>query len=65
MKKKKYEVTFYFTSSASYVVDAEDADDALDMARDKIAELTRDKVKDNQIMRNLDEDESVTTVEEL
>lgn len=61
--KKKYEVTFYFTSSASYVVDAEDADDALDMARDVVTELTR--VKNNQIMRNLDEDESATTVEEL
>lgn len=61
--KKKYEVTFYFTSSASYVVDAEDAYDALDMARDIVTELTR--VKNNQIMRNLDEDESVTTVEEL
>lgn len=63
--KKKYEVTFYFTSSASYVVDAEDADNALVIARDKIIELTRDKVKDNQIMRNLDEDESATTIEEL
>lgn len=61
--KKRYEVTFYFTSSASYVVDAEDADDALDMARDVVAELTR--VKNNQIMRNLDEDESATTIEEL
>lgn len=61
--KKKYEVTFYFTSSASYVVDAEDADDALDMARDVVTELTR--VKNNQIMRNLDEDESATTIEEL
>lgn len=61
--KKKYEVTFYFTSSASYVVNAEDADDALDMARDIVTELTR--VKNNQIMRNLDEDESATTIEEL
>lgn len=61
--KKKYEVNFYFTSSASYTVNAETPEEALEIARGVVSEFTR--VASNQIMRNLDEDESVTEIVEL
>lgn len=61
--KGKYEVDLYFTSSVSYIITAENADEALEIARDRIVELTRDT--NNPVLRNLDEDESATQVTEL
>lgn len=63
--KKKYEVNFYFTSSASYTVNAETPEEALEIARGVVSEFTRDNVASNQIMRNLDEDESATEIVKL
>ena len=62
--KKKYNVDLYFTTSASFTVNAETPDEALEIANEKVTELVKEN-KDNQIMHNLWHDDSATWVEEL
>jgi len=62
--KRKFEVTYYFTTTASFVVKAEDFDEAYSIADELVLEEQL-KVKDNKLMHNLNEDESLTEITEL
>lgn len=49
---KKYDVTFYYHSSVTVTVEAEDEESAIDIARDEVC----DPKYDETILRNIEED---------
>ena len=51
---KKYDVTFYYHTSVTVTVEAEDEKEAIEVGRDEVC----DKKYDETILSNLDEDNS-------